>query len=230
MTDRQQGVLWKRRDVFKYRWRPRWFVLHPEQGVLTYYLLTVNVSEGLASPSGRHVPREMTTTPRTTAESRLRPSADHPSPRIRTFSLDSQVSENTVDYDVVPRGTLDLRGCRVAPNEKLSKAADHFFAFTIKAPPSSTAAEIHLAARTPQSRRVWIERIQRVMDHHQNNSAAVSTASGGSSSPNNPTNEGEQQQEQEGRDPNLHPLPIDASPNACRRWKMKMKSYRKTVT
>ena len=35
-----QGVLWKRRDVFKSRWRPRWFVLHPEQHILTYYLLT----------------------------------------------------------------------------------------------------------------------------------------------------------------------------------------------
>mmetsp|Transcript_17702 Transcript_17702/g.20281 ORF Transcript_17702/g.20281 Transcript_17702/m.20281 type:complete len:118 (+) Transcript_17702:124-477(+) len=35
-----QGVLWKRRDVFKNRWRPRWFVLHPDQRVLTYYLLT----------------------------------------------------------------------------------------------------------------------------------------------------------------------------------------------
>ena len=31
-----QGVLWKRRDVFRNRWRPRWFVLHPEQGILTY--------------------------------------------------------------------------------------------------------------------------------------------------------------------------------------------------
>jgi len=32
------GVLWKRRDVFKLRWRPRFFVLRPRQGVLQYYL------------------------------------------------------------------------------------------------------------------------------------------------------------------------------------------------
>mmetsp|Transcript_11189 Transcript_11189/g.21316 ORF Transcript_11189/g.21316 Transcript_11189/m.21316 type:complete len:800 (+) Transcript_11189:91-2490(+) len=173
MTDRQQGVLWKRRDVFKMRWRPRWFVLHPEQGVLTYYLLTANVSEGLSSPSARpalrggHTTNSRETPRATESSSRLLRQVD-PSPRIRTFSMDSQVSENTVDYDVVPRGTLDLRGCQVEPNEKLSKAADHFFAFTIKAPQSSTASEIHLAARTPQSRRVWIERIQRVMGRHNN--------------------------------------------------------------
>eukprot|EP00537_Pseudo-nitzschia_pungens_P011738 CAMPEP_0172391652 /NCGR_PEP_ID=MMETSP1061-20121228/8007_1 /TAXON_ID=37318 /ORGANISM="Pseudo-nitzschia pungens, Strain cf. pungens" /LENGTH=82 /DNA_ID=CAMNT_0013122325 /DNA_START=88 /DNA_END=333 /DNA_ORIENTATION=+ len=35
-----QGVLWKRRDVFKNRWRPRWFVLHPRQRMLTYYILS----------------------------------------------------------------------------------------------------------------------------------------------------------------------------------------------
>lgn len=158
-ADRQQGVLWKRRDVFKYRWRPRWFVLHPEQGVLTYYLLTANVSEGLASPaSGRATPRGATTTPR------------NDPPRIRTFSMDSQVSEDPVDYDVVPRGTLDLRGCTVQANERLSKIADHFFAFTIKAP-SSSASEIHLATRTPQSRRMWMERLQRVMDRHATTNA-----------------------------------------------------------
>ena len=155
MTDRQQGVLWKRRDVFKYRWRPRWFVLHPEQGVLTYYLLTANVAEGLASPTS--------TTP-----------ASHYNARARTFSLDSQVSENTVDYDVVPRGTLDLRGgsITVQANERLSKPDDHFFAFTISAANSSatsSAPAIHLAARTPQGRRVWMERIRSVMARHDPN-------------------------------------------------------------
>ena len=151
MTDRQQGVLWKRRDVFKYRWRPRWFVLHPEQGVLTYYLLTANVAQGLASPTS--------TTP-----------ASHYNARARTFSLDSQVSENTVDYDVVPRGTLDLRGgsITVQANERLSKPDDHFFAFTISAANSSatsSAPAIHLAARTPQGRRVWMERIRSVIQN-----------------------------------------------------------------
>jgi hypothetical protein len=35
-----QGVLWKRRDVFKNKWRPRWFILQEEEAVLTYYLLS----------------------------------------------------------------------------------------------------------------------------------------------------------------------------------------------
>ena len=200
MSDRQQGVLWKRRDVFKYRWRPRWFVLHPEQGVLTYYLLTANVSEGIASPSGRNVSvlrggaGHATTTPmtnsrETTTNPRARQQVD-PSPRIRTFSMDSQVSQNTVDYDVVPRGTLDLRGCQIEPNERLSKAADHFFAFTIRAPQSSTASEIHLAARTPQSRRLWIERIQRVMDRHNNNNNNGGNTSGDAPRTNRDVQEG----------------------------------------
>eukprot|EP00566_Odontella_aurita_P021638 CAMPEP_0113583310 /NCGR_PEP_ID=MMETSP0015_2-20120614/32438_1 /TAXON_ID=2838 /ORGANISM="Odontella" /LENGTH=216 /DNA_ID=CAMNT_0000488157 /DNA_START=98 /DNA_END=745 /DNA_ORIENTATION=+ /assembly_acc=CAM_ASM_000160 len=34
-----QGVLYKRRDVFKKRYRPRLFVLDGEKGILTYYLL-----------------------------------------------------------------------------------------------------------------------------------------------------------------------------------------------
>jgi hypothetical protein len=175
MSDRQQGVLWKRRDVFKYRWRPRWFLLQPDQGILTYYLLTANVSDGLATPAGggrgsfsssssrrREAPRTEPSRPRpVTAPPPFR-SAD----RSRTFSVDSQVSENTVDYDVVPRGTLDLRGgCTVAVNDRLSKATDHFFAFTIHAP-DGVAPAIHLAARTPQSRRVWIERIQNVIRRH----------------------------------------------------------------
>ena len=139
-TDRQQGVLWKRRDVFKYRWRPRWFVLHPDQGVLTYYLLTANVSEGLvatpnSSSSGRrasdNADNSSSSNPLLSGISEPSPSRTAIADRSRTFSMDSQVSENTVDYDVVPRGTLDLRGgCTVTVNDRLSKASDHFFAFT----------------------------------------------------------------------------------------------------
>lgn len=44
-----QGVLWKRRDIFKNRWRPRWFVLQSGQGVLTYYLLVKDGSTNNAS-------------------------------------------------------------------------------------------------------------------------------------------------------------------------------------
>ena len=57
--ERQTGVLWKRRDIFKNRWRPRWFSLNPGQGVLTYYLLsstTTTSAAPLPSPTTTTVP------------------------------------------------------------------------------------------------------------------------------------------------------------------------------
>ena len=44
-----QGVLQKRRDVFQNRWRPRWFVLIPKQGLLKYYLSS---SDNVAATAG----------------------------------------------------------------------------------------------------------------------------------------------------------------------------------
>jgi hypothetical protein len=56
-------------------------VLQPHQGILTYYLL--NAHESAPPPAAN---------------------------RDRTASIDdSTVSENTIDYDVVPRGTSKLR-------------------------------------------------------------------------------------------------------------------------
>jgi PH domain len=144
--ERQTGVLWKRRDVFKNRWRPRWFALNPGQGVLTYYLLT---------------------TPAAAADGPVLADAVTPqrgSSRDRTTSWDSAisaVSENTVDYDVVPRGTIYLLGCTVAINDALSRPNGNLFAFTIR-PPVHTEPNIHLAARTAEARDVWVERIDRV--------------------------------------------------------------------
>jgi hypothetical protein len=34
-----QGILWKRRDVFKNRWLPRYFILSPSKAALNYFLL-----------------------------------------------------------------------------------------------------------------------------------------------------------------------------------------------
>jgi hypothetical protein len=164
--DREQGVLWKRRDVFKNRWRPRWFVLSPGQGVLTYYLLTTPVSDAVASapltsatstPSGRNsiAARTAPVAPNT------EPARARPPNRNRTSSWDSVVSENTVDYDVVPRGTVYLLGCSVSINHELSKPADKLFAFTIF-PPDAAETLIHLSARTADARAVWVQKIARV--------------------------------------------------------------------
>jgi hypothetical protein len=166
--DRQQGVLWKRRDVFKNRWRPRWFVLSPGQGVLTYYLLTTPMSDAVAAPFAQTLPLASTpagsttaTTATTTAFPMTEPSRSLPPLRNRTTSWDSVVSERTVDYDVVPRGTIYLFGCTVAANHELSKPSEKLFCFTIL-PPDSAETSIHLAARTADARAVWIQKIARV--------------------------------------------------------------------
>lgn len=38
-----QGILFKRRDVFRQIWRPRWFILSPQDAVMTYHLLSRDV-------------------------------------------------------------------------------------------------------------------------------------------------------------------------------------------
>jgi hypothetical protein len=186
--DRHSGVLWKRRDVFKNRWRPRWFVLNPGQGILTYYLLNAAAAVALP-PSSAASATTTTTTPRmstpddsqhsngsrnksntpTTShqqqQQQQRPSSSSSSsnhPRLRTTSWDSQVSgvsENSVDYDVVPRGTIFLLGCTVEINDLLTKPSEHLYVFTIQPPSSSTESRVHLAARTIQARQIWVERI-----------------------------------------------------------------------
>lgn len=170
--DREQGVLWKRRDVFKNRWRPRWFVLSPRQGVLTYYLLTTPVSDAVAAPfasSAITTPARNNTSARTTAVAPMTEPARSRAPnRNRTSSWDSVVSENTVDYDVVPRGTIYLLGCTVAPNHELSKPSEKLFAFTIF-PPDSAEISIHLSARTADARAVWVQKIARVCGQSINN-------------------------------------------------------------
>jgi hypothetical protein len=130
-----QGVLWKRRDVFKNKWRPRWFVLHPEQSILTYYLFS--------NESYVQQPHQ--------AESGNRN-------RQRTFSESSNVSNNTMDYDVVPRGTIYLLGCTAEANDVLTRSEEQLYALTITN--HETATHCHLAARTPTARQRWIDQIQ----------------------------------------------------------------------
>ena len=144
---RQTGVLWKRRDVFKNRWRPRWFIVNPSQGILTYYLLNDHTS---------NLAVEQTTTTTTTPISS----------RHRTTSWDgsavSGVSENSLDYDVVPRGTIFLLGCTVSINDALSQPRESLFAFTIRPPPHSGGANVHLAARTAATREQWVAQLDQV--------------------------------------------------------------------
>ena len=138
-----QGVLWKRRDVFKSRWRPRWFVLHPEQHILTYYLLT--------EPEGSF---SETTTPTIITNNNNNSTRVN---RRRTVSESSNVPENTVDYDVVPRGSINLLGCMVEANEALTQPENQLYALTIFN--HQEASYIHLAERTSSARDRWISQL-----------------------------------------------------------------------
>jgi hypothetical protein len=155
---RQQGVLWKRRDIFKNRWRPRWFVVHPSQGVLTYYILTTTPASWSLDPLVLATPPPTTT--------RLSTAQSEPA-RTRATSWDSAVSEHSIDYDVVPRGTIDLLGCNVFVNDALSKG--NLYAFTIQSPAATATTplsgggeDVHLAARTAATRDLWVQSLMRL--------------------------------------------------------------------
>jgi hypothetical protein len=124
--------------------------LQADQGILTYYLLTSNVSDTVAPfPS------------RIEANASAGGSiAALAAARDRTTSFDSNLTDNTINYDVIPRGTIFLLNCKVSANEALTNVQERLYIFTIE-PPSGNGA-IHLAARSPQVRDAWIRQITRV--------------------------------------------------------------------
>ena len=181
-----QGVLWKRRDIFKNKWRPRWFVLHPEQRVLTYYLLTnqagigpqqVVSSSRSSSNSTPSRSNSSTTTPSRTPSRRNSNNSTSRIPsssssvgtsssnytnnnRRRTFSESSTLSTNTIDCDVVPRGTIYLLGSTVEANELLTRPDEDLYTLSITE--HETGTHCHLATRTEEDRDQWIIHIRRV--------------------------------------------------------------------
>jgi len=165
-----QGILWKRRDVFKNTWRPRWFVLHPNQRVLTYYILanqeTENiVSAGAFSTPSRRRPASAFTTPASPSvgidnAASDRENENQGTTRRRALSESSDASARTIDCDVVPRGTIYLQGSTVEANEALTRPDEDLYALTIT--DHENATHCHLAARTIESRDQWISRIRRV--------------------------------------------------------------------
>ena len=182
--ERHQGVLWKRRDIFKNRWRPRWFVLHPGQGILTYYLLVdpvnpqshhpepvtpqvpivsdvANLATNIAAPIANNVNNvaNMVTRPLGWVETTDAAGSSNGQRSPSTGSI--EFSENTLDYDVVPRGTIYLLGCTVSANEGLTKPQESLYAFTIY-PPNNDDTQVHLAARTATARDAWVEKLVRV--------------------------------------------------------------------
>lgn len=154
---RMQGVLWKRRDLFKNHWRPRWFVLHQEQHLLTYYLLS-------------------NTNNRTTGRNPQQPQSSSIGNRSRTASDSSNVTQNTVDYDVVPRGSIYLLGSSIEPNQLLSNPSENLYVMTIT--DHENATYVHLAARSVEARDQWMLQINGVCRRRrQQLSRLLSTAS-----------------------------------------------------
>lgn len=168
MANRQrtQGVLWKRRDLFKNHWRPRWFVLHCDQHLLTYYLLANKDKSKRNNNTNNHrsnstqtnqqdtqslASRQTTTTNTSVAR------ASAVGIRSRTASEHSNISQNTVDYDVVPRGSIYLLGSSVEANNMLSKPSENLYVFTIT--DHEHATFVHLAARSVEVRDEWMEQI-----------------------------------------------------------------------
>ena len=208
---RHQGVLWKRRDVFKNKWRPRLFVLQPEEAVLTYYLLSrtdaasssvistpmrrTNAANSSVASTARGsitTPRRRTTTTTTTtnnnnnnsnqntnittppvttipaATANLTNNASNVNLSVHsamseiTTDILSTVSQNDIDYDVVPRGSIYLVGCQVSINDALSIPSEGLFAFTIAPPANMKENLCHLSARTEEARATWVDVLQQV--------------------------------------------------------------------
>lgn len=135
-----QGVLYKRRDIFTRQWRPRWFVLQPQIGILTYYLFSSNEPAAIVVGS---------------------------TPRRRSNS-----NQESVEYDVVPRGTIYLRGCQVHVADDLSRPADDVYCFVITAP-DSNAPPCCLATTTAESREEWVTKISQACGMQATESSSV---------------------------------------------------------
>jgi hypothetical protein len=150
---RMQGVLWKRRDLFKNHWRPRWFVLHQDQHLLTYYLL---------SNKNKY-----------NRNSRQQPSSS--GNRSRTASESSNVSQDTVDYDVVPRGTIYLLGSSVEVNQLLSNPSENLYVMTIT--DHENATYVHLAARSVEARDEWMHQISLVCNTERRQQLSILSSS-----------------------------------------------------
>jgi len=179
-----QGILWKRRDVFRNRWRPRWFVLHSDQRVITYYIPSSNqdteqVVSGVttSSPPKRRRAQRSISTPTTSSSSMAIGSADigvdsssisitnnsvcnasRETNRRRTLSESSTVTAKTIDCDIVPRGSIYLARSTVEANEALTRPQEDLYVLTIT--DHENSSHYHLAARTVESRDEWIHRIR----------------------------------------------------------------------
>lgn len=132
-SHQHHGVIWKRRDVFKNRWRPRWFVWNEHEGVLYYYLLSAPLPP-LQSASSFN---------RNTDDSLISGSNS-----VSSAATTSAANSST------PRGSVNLRDdCEdVAVHNGYSK--DGFYVFYIQ---KRSGEKLYLAVQSAHTRSVWLD-------------------------------------------------------------------------
>ena len=180
-----EGILWKRRDVFKNRWRPRWFVLDEREATLTYYLLQNNNQALSLAMEG-----EMADEPDDgddlqevhQNEMRLRTTSNGEVSAVSELSLGPQnvatgarTPQRLNTSNIVPRGTLYLPGCQIEANPALTRPRENLYCFTV-VPPTPLAvstnatgvsgggavSQVHLAARSEETRQSWISKLRHI--------------------------------------------------------------------
>jgi hypothetical protein len=122
-----QGLLYKQRDMFFTQWRPRWFVLHLDSHVLAYHFLTAN--EPCLVDTNTFLPFN------------------------KSAAQKIDWEKDSVGFEPVPRGFVDLNDCQVAINDKLSDTSRNLYVFTLS--PPENEKPWHLATASVEERLVW---------------------------------------------------------------------------
>mmetsp|Transcript_4865 Transcript_4865/g.7039 ORF Transcript_4865/g.7039 Transcript_4865/m.7039 type:complete len:574 (+) Transcript_4865:3-1724(+) len=136
----QQGVLYKRRDIFTAQWRARWFILDEQNGNLAYYVFSSNVPQ----------PKIPGT------------------PQRQTHNTPSDVAPR-VKGEAMPRGRICLRDCRVKVEDELSRPEEDIFAFSIRSLKDESTILCCLASTMADARDEWIEAISRICEGNREN-------------------------------------------------------------
>ena len=186
---RMQGVLWKRRDLFKNHWRPRWFVLHREQHLLTYYLVANNSQQLLVDNNRNNRSR--------LSSSSINSASQEEEEEEAAGATEETISSSSIDYDVVPRGTIYLSGSSIESNSILTNPEENLYVLTIT--DSQEKNRVYLAARSVLERDKWIQQLHQVC-HQQSTTSSTSMVPSSSSYPQ----QDQQQQEEEEQEQTLN--------------------------
>ena len=183
-----QGILYKRRDVFRKRWRPRWFVLDPETCVLTYFLLIHSngsssnitdssrsvLTEGNDDEDNEHVedeeedlvPQEQqedTNHEENEPEEEDNDDNDDEDNNDATTATSMEFSTSHINdqffhYGEVARGSLDLRKGHYRIEKRDHLNRRNLFVWSVQ--PTSSGAGYYLATTTAEERDQWMQQLR----------------------------------------------------------------------